>query len=155
MFRTSVIAFLGFIAGTVITYLAVIFGTLLVWQWLGIHDQDGGGHMALALVIAPFFALIGGIVGAVLVRMLASRHRRNAPPSADDKRRDKHRFFLIGGAIAGGITGHYAAQFGFWLVSPIRFDSYWKVWAISWVPTIVAMFGALAGGLFVRRMISR
>jgi hypothetical protein len=136
--------------------MAVTLGTLLVWQWLGIHDQDGGGYMALGLVIGPFFALVGGIVGAILFAMLALRRRRNAPPaSTDDNRRDMHRFIIIGGAIAGGIIGHYAAQLGLWFASPIRFDSYWKVWAISWIPTMVALLGALAGGLFVRRVMPR
>lgn len=150
MFRTFIIGVIGFIAGAVITYMAVIIGTLLVWQWIGIHDQDGGGHMTLGLVIGPFFALIGGIVGAMLAVHLALRRRSNAPPGADDNRRDMRRFFIIGGAVAGGIFGHYAAQFGFWFVSPISFDSYWKVWAISWLPTIASLLSALAGALFVR-----
>ena len=152
MFHSFVIAVLGFIAGAVFTYVAVAAGTLLVWQWLGIHDRDGGGSMALGLIIAPLFALFGGGGGAILASVLAARRRRNAPQPAAEDRRDMRRFLITGGAIAGAITGHYAAQFGFWLASPIRFDSYWKAWAVSWIPAIAAVFGAIAGGLIARRI---
>ena len=143
-----VLAVLGFVAGAVVTYFGVVFGTLVVWDWLGVHDQDGGGSMALGLIIAPLCAIVGGIVGAFLLPAGIARRRRDAPPPTDDSRaRDRRRFIILGGAILGGIIGHYVAQAGFWFASPIQFDSYWKVWAISWVPTIVTLLGAVAGGL--------
>src|SRR5688572_29229807 len=83
---TFVLAVLGFIVGAVVTYFAGVFGTLVVWDWLGVHDQDGGGAMALGLVIAPLCAIVGGIVGAFLLPAWIARRSRNAPPPTDDSR---------------------------------------------------------------------
>lgn len=153
MFRTFLTACLGFIAGAVITYLVVVVGTTVAWDILDVHDQDGGGAMALGLVIGPFIALFGGIAGAFLLPAWAARRRRNTPPQTDEQRaRDTCRFFIIGGAVIGGIVGHQAAQFGFWLIGSISYDSYWKVWAIAWLPTLITALGAIAGGLCVRHM---
>ncbi len=155
IFRTFVIAVLGFIAAAVVTYLVVVVGGILLWDLFDVHDQDGGGSMMLGLVIAPFLALIGGIVGAFLLPAWLARRTRNAPPPTEESAaRDRRRFIILIGAIVGGVIGHYAAQFGFWLASPIQFDSYWKVWAISYLPTIAIVAAALAGGL-VARTISR
>jgi hypothetical protein len=66
VFRSFFISILGFIAGAVVTYLAVVIGTTVVWDLLDVHDQDGGGSMALGFIIGPFFALFGGIVGVFL-----------------------------------------------------------------------------------------
>ena len=52
--------------------------------------------------------------------------------------------------IAGAIIGHFAARAGFWFTGPIAFDSYWQAWALSWVPTLAILLGALAGGLVAR-----
>ncbi len=152
--RTFVLAVLGFVAGTVATYFIVLIGGILLWAFLGVHDQDGGGSMALGLIIGPFFALIGGVVGAFLLPAWIARRSRNAPPPTDDSvARDRRRFIIMGGAIVGGIIGYYAAQAGFWLASPIQFDSYWKAWAVSWLPTLVTALGALAGGLVARTVL--
>jgi hypothetical protein len=152
MFKTFLIACGGFIAGAVLTYLVVVFGTVFMWDMTGVHDQDGGGAMALGLVIGPFLALIGGIVCAALTTRWAVRRNRNAPPQSDqDKARDSVRFFVIGGAILGGIIGHYAAQIGFYFVSPISLDSFWIVQAIIWIPRFATLLGAVGGGLLVWR----
>jgi len=149
-------AVLGFVTGAIATYLLVVAGTLVVWEILGVHDQDGGGSMALGLVIAPAIALIGGIAGAVLVLAWAARRARNAPPAtADEAARDRQRLIMLGGAIVGGIVGSYAMNFCFWLVGAISFDSYWKVWAVSWLPTIAVLLGAVAGGLLTRNMLRK
>jgi hypothetical protein len=152
MFKTFLIACGGFIAGAVATYLVVVLGTTLVWDMTGVHDQDGGGAMTLGLVIGPFFALIGGLASAVFSGLWASRRARNrAPQSDNEKARDSVRFFIIGGAIVGGIIGHYAAQIGFYFVSSISLDSFWIVQAIIWLPRFATLLGALAGGFLVRR----
>lgn len=151
MFRLFIIGVLGFIAGAVITYLGVVLGVSLAWDLLGVHDQDGGGAMALGLVIGPFFGIIGGILGAFLLPIWIARRTRNAPPPTEDaKARDRRKFLIFGGAILGGILGHYVAELGFWLATPIQFDSFWKVWVISWLPTIVTLLGALSGALAAR-----
>ncbi len=153
MLRTFVIAVLGFIVGAVLTYLVVVIGTTIVWDVFDVHDQDGGGAMALGLVIGPFVALLGGIASAFLLPGWVARRRRQSPASTDENQaHDKQLLLIIGGAIAGGIAGHYLAQIGFWFVGAIRIDSYWKIWAISWIPTLVTLLGAVAGGFLVRRM---
>ena len=73
MFRKFFIPLLGFIAGTVTTYLAVVIGTTFLWDILNVHDRDGGGTMGLAFVIGPFIALFGGIAGGVWAYRLIGR----------------------------------------------------------------------------------
>ena len=62
MFRTFVIVILGFLGFAIVTYLVVVAGVSLLWEIMGVHDQDGGGDMALSRVIGPVVALIGGII---------------------------------------------------------------------------------------------
>lgn len=73
MFRKFFIPLLGFIAGAVITYLAVVIGTTFLWDILNVHDRDGGDTMALAFMIGPFIALFGGIAGAFWACRLIGR----------------------------------------------------------------------------------
>lgn len=154
MFRVLVISVLGFIAAAVVTYLAVVVGTLVAWDLLGVHDQDGGGAMAVGLVIGPACAVIGGVIGAVTAGMWAAGRRRNAPPeTVEIKKRDLNRIYIVGGMVAGAVAGHYVAQAGFWIASPISFDSYWKAWAVSWVPMIVTLLGAVGGGFLARYLV--
>jgi hypothetical protein len=156
LFRTFIIAVLAFAVAAAATYAAVLFGTLAVWEMMGVRDRDGGGTMALGLVIGPVAAVFGGVIAAAIAAVVAERRRRNGPPSSvEDKRRDKYRLIAAGGAIAGAFAGHYLASFGFWLASPIRFDSYWKVWALSWLPTLLTAAGAIAGALTARALLRR
>ncbi len=150
VFRNFLITLLGFIAGAVVTYLVVVVGTLLVWDWQGVHDQDGGGAMALGLVIGPAVAIVGGIVSAIFALRFALRRAKS--PVAGDNKRDIGRFLIVGGAVLGGLGGYNLAQFGFWLASPIQFDSYWKAWVVSWLPTLFTLFGIAVGGFVVSRM---
>ena len=152
MFRTFIYAVLAFVAGMVATYLVVVVGTSVVWDLFNVHDQDGGGQMALGLVIGPFCALIGGIVSAVIfVIWNGGRKNRQPPATNQQKARDTRRFFVLGGAIVGGFIGRFAVRTGFWLVNPISYDSLWKVWAASWLPMLGVALGALAGGWIVHR----
>jgi hypothetical protein len=119
-----------------------------------VHDQDGGGAMALGLVIGPVVAVIGGMIGALIIyRWYAKRQLTLPPPNDADTRRDTKRFAIIGGAIVSAVFGHYIAQFGFWLASPIQFDSYWKVIAITWIPTLLTMLSAICGAIAVQRWV--
>jgi hypothetical protein len=152
MFRTFVVVILGFLGFTIVTYLVVVVGVSLVWEILGVHDQDGGGAMALGLVIGPAVALVGGIIGAIVTYLWYSKRKRTQPPAGPaETRRDTKRFAILAGAVAGGFVGHYLAQFGFWLASPIQFDTYWKAWAVSWLPLLVTLLGATGGGFAVRQ----
>jgi hypothetical protein len=81
MLRALGFGILGFILAAIATYLVVVVGTSIVWDILGVHDQDGGGAMALGLVIGPICALIGGMLGAVLLPMWLAGRKSNDPPS--------------------------------------------------------------------------
>lgn len=64
---------LGFLAGTVASYFAIMVAYSAYVGLFKIHDQDGGGAMMMGLVVAPVLALICGIVVAVVCGVLASR----------------------------------------------------------------------------------
>ena len=77
MLRAIGFGILGFFLAAIATYLVVVVGTSVVWDIMGVHDQDGGGAMALGLVIGPVCALIGGMVGAVMLPVwLAGRRAK-------------------------------------------------------------------------------
>lgn len=152
MIRTLILIVLGFVVGAALTYAVVLFGTLFVWDMLGVHDHDGGGAMALGLVIAPVVALIGGVVGAVVASVIGARRRAETETLPADRQRDRRRMTIIVGAVCGAFVGYLVAQFGFWIVGPIAFDSYWKAWAFSWVPTIVMALAALLGAVAARKV---
>ena len=84
MFRTFICAGLAFVAGAVATYLVVVVGASVVWALFNVHDQDGGGQMALGLVIGPFFALIGGMVSTVIF-LIWNGGRKNRQPRPYDE----------------------------------------------------------------------
>jgi hypothetical protein len=83
MLRALGFGVLGFIVAAIATYLVVVVGTSIVWDIMGVHDQDGGGAMALGLVIGPVCALIGGMLGAVLLPMWISGRADRKPPPQD------------------------------------------------------------------------
>ncbi len=152
MFRTFIVVVLGFLGFVVATYLVVVVGTVLAWDVLGVHDQDGGGAMALGLVIGPVIAIFGGIIGAVVTYFWYAKRQKAKPPQGPaETRRDTKRFAVLAGAVVGGIVGNYVSQAAFWLASPIQFDHIWKVWAVSWLPTLLTLLGAIGGGLGVRK----
>lgn len=57
---------LGFIAGTIISYIAIMVGYSVYLDLFSVHDQDGGGAMAIGLVIGPAVALLIGFVAAFI-----------------------------------------------------------------------------------------
>src|SRR5262245_20333641 len=118
MFRTFVIAVLGFVVGAAATYAVVLFGTLAAWHVLGVVDRDGGGAMGLAFVIAPFFALIGGAAAAIAAGSRARRPSDGTSVGTEERRRDASRFALVAGVLVGGLVGYLLAEFAFWLVGP-------------------------------------
>ena len=148
MLRSVIVAILGFIAGAVATYLVVVFGTVLVWDLAGVHDQDGGGAMALGLVVGPAIAMIGGLAAVLALLLWDGKRRRNAPPQTPEARaHDSHRLLIAGGAIAGGIAGYVLAGQLFYYTGLVRLDHLLAVL----LPTILTLLGALAGGWLVRR----
>lgn len=66
---------LGFIAGAIASYIALMVGYSVYLDLFGVHDQDGGGAMAMGLVIGPVIALLCGIVTAVICGLRAAEPR--------------------------------------------------------------------------------
>lgn len=154
MFRLFVIGAAGFAIAGAATYALVFFGTLAVWQMLGTVDRDGGGSMALAFVIAPAFAVLGGIAGAIVAGRRAYRSGQVVPAGVAERRRDVSRFALLAGVVAGALAGYFAARFAFWLAGPIQYDAMWKAMVHAWAPTVVVILGALCGWLTARRVLA-
>jgi hypothetical protein len=144
----------GFIIGAIVTYLVVVISTIFVWDLMGVHDQNGGGAMALGLVIGPAIALIGACVGAILLpAWLGKRLANRPPPTRAEAIADRGKLIIAGTALVGGFVGTKFIDFGFWLASPITFDNYWKAWAVSWLPSLGFLAGALVCGLLAHRVI--
>jgi len=66
---------LGFIAGTIVSYIAIMVGYSVYIDLFKVHDQDGGGAMAIGLVIGPVVALLFGIVSAAICGVRAAQRR--------------------------------------------------------------------------------
>lgn len=66
---------LGFVVGTVASYAAIMVGYSIYSGLFRVHDHDGGGAMAMGLVIGPVLALLCGIVTAVICGVRAARPR--------------------------------------------------------------------------------
>lgn len=66
---------LGFIAGTIVSYIAIMVGYSVYIDLAGVHDHDGGGAMTIGLVIGPVVALLFGIVTAVICGVRAAQRR--------------------------------------------------------------------------------
>jgi hypothetical protein len=73
--RVFVGSVLGFIAGAVASYIALMVGYSVYIDLFKIHDHDGGGAMAIGLVIGPVVALLCGIVTAVVFGMWVAQRR--------------------------------------------------------------------------------
>jgi hypothetical protein len=69
--RVFVGSVLGFIAGAVASYIALMVGYSVYIDLFKIHDHDGGGAMA----IGPVVALLCGIVTAVVFGMWVAQRR--------------------------------------------------------------------------------
>jgi hypothetical protein len=70
--RIIVWVVLGFFGGMIISYLAIMVGYSAYVDLFKVHDHDGGGAMAIGLVIGPAFALLLGIVTAVICGVRAA-----------------------------------------------------------------------------------
>jgi hypothetical protein len=79
MLRIILLVLLAFVAGAVVAYLGLVLGVTTYWELAGVHDQDGGGAMALGLVIGPIFAVVAGAVAAVVVGVWAANRRPPTP----------------------------------------------------------------------------
>ena len=64
---------LGFIAGTIISYITILVGYSVYVDLFKVHDQDGGGAMAIGLVIGPVVAVLFGFFAAVVCAVRAAQ----------------------------------------------------------------------------------
>ena len=109
--RVWLLLLITFLLTTVLGYFVVtgvIFGA---WQLTGVHDQDGGGAMAVGLVIAPVGALVIGVLATALSwPLLAKRQRALGAPSDSSARRDQRALMASAGLIAGLVAGVIVAN---------------------------------------------
>ncbi len=73
--RVFIGCLLGFIAGAVVSYFALMVGYSVYVDLFKVHDQDGGGAMAMGLIIGPLVALICGIVAAIVCGVRLAQQR--------------------------------------------------------------------------------
>lgn len=146
MFRTFIIVLLAFAFGAVATYIVVVGGTVVAWDLMGVHDHDGGGAMAMGLVVGPICAVVGGVLAAFLVLLKRAGRRNQQPQPEAEKSRDRRRLLVLAAAAIGGLVGHKVTQAIFWIVAPLSYDSWWKVQVIVWTPTIMMVLCALGAG---------
>lgn len=66
---------LGFVAGTVAGYAALMVGYSVYIDLFMVHDQDGGGATAMGLIVGPVVGLLCGIVAAIVCGLRAARPR--------------------------------------------------------------------------------
>ncbi|MFN7983679.1 MAG: hypothetical protein U0Q11_17670 [Vicinamibacterales bacterium] len=109
--RLLLLLIVTFLLTTVVGYFAVGGAILGYWELTGVHDQDGGGAMAVGLVIAPVGALIIGVLAtAATWPVLAKRQRALAPPATGVAGRDTRVLFAVAGLIAGVVAGAVVAS---------------------------------------------
>ncbi len=94
--RVFVASLLNFIGGTVASYVALMIGYSVYADLFNGHDQDGGGAMAMGLVIAPVAALFAGSSPPLSVarerrRALIAAIRRGPDPSPSHDRQERQR----------------------------------------------------------------
>lgn len=73
----TVARLLGFVAGLVVGYCAVLFGWVLYTDIVAVSDMGGGKAMGIAFFFAPLGGLIAGFIGAVWLGTLAGRRAVN------------------------------------------------------------------------------
>ena len=73
--RVFIGCLLGFIAGAVVSYFALMVGYSVYVDLFKVHDQDGGGAMAMGLIIGPLVALICGIVADIVCGVRLAQQR--------------------------------------------------------------------------------
>jgi len=151
VFRTFIILLLAFVFGAVATYVVVVGGTIAAWELMRVHDHDGGGAMALGLVIGPVCAIAGGVLAAFIALLRTARANEQRPPQTEgEKSRDRRQLLILAAAATGALVGYKLTQAFFWIVAPLSYDSYWKVQVIIWAPTVVAVLCALGSGYLAK-----
>lgn len=139
MFRNFGKMLATFVMWTVAAYVLVLFGTLAVWDLLGITDHDGGGAMGMAFIVAPSIALLAGVGGA-----LWSTRRRLA--RKEDGEADVTPLSPAACALIGALVAYVPTRLAIFLFLGVNsYDSFWKAMAHAWTPELLAIAGAIVG----------
>ncbi len=136
--RIALLVFLAFLAGTVATFFATFFGTLLYWDLAGIRDHDGGGVMTLVFFIAPVVGLFGGICSAFWGAAKLKRQAMTGPRATGLGRGTLIALAAVPAAAMGYLVGFVIV----WLVfGPVR-TSYFLAVIYGWLPIVMAILSA-------------
>jgi hypothetical protein len=126
------------ICGMITTYIVVVAGFLITANASGAIDNDGGMAMGVLFMIGPFFAVLGGVISALIARRRFDRHNLQNAALRQTAPRPFHRVVLrwvMGGlaticlgiaainfVTAGGVSdGLYAVGFAAFFALLVRF----------------------------------
>ncbi len=148
--RTFGFALLPFVVGLVAGFAATVFGVFAWMDHANVFDRDGGLAMGVFFTLGPVGGIVIGTVAAVATAAVM-RRRRNA--SVAGTRPPVHRWPLGMRAAVAALAwaaGVWAAVAGiFWLLSPMRFESYEAAVAVSWLPLGLPLVAAMLAAGFV------
>ncbi|MCC0051621.1 MAG: hypothetical protein H6881_07060 [Rhodobiaceae bacterium] len=107
--RILILTLLAFAISAVAGYFVVALAFFGAWELMGVHDQDGGGAMAVGFVFAPIGAAAIGVLGAAITayRLMG----KPALPVTQQVSRDKQTILRAALAAAGLFIGWKAANY--------------------------------------------
>ncbi len=143
---------LAFMAGLIVTYLAVVVGALWYINANRIPDHSGGTSMAIMFAIGPLAGLIGGLVCAIAIPLRLGRRdlRRGITAQTPSPRRPRGQRVLIA-VLAAGIPAYLLARFVFWLQQGKTYETYWEALLIGFMPELFAIAVAGVAALLASR----
>ncbi|MBK8456370.1 MAG: hypothetical protein IPL47_04000 [Phyllobacteriaceae bacterium] len=59
---------LGFVLGYLAGHASSVLGYIVMTNYGGLFDRDGGGAMGAIFILGPALGLVGGVVGAIIAR---------------------------------------------------------------------------------------
>lgn len=135
---------LGFVVGAVTGWAAVIAAYAAYVEVFNVFDRDGGGAMAAVFAIGPMVGLITGLVTGVQVALRRKRRTHAEANGAPPRRWPGWARALVGTVLPGG-AAYFAVGFVFWLLGPLRFESWWSAFAVSLLPLAAGLTAAALG----------
>jgi hypothetical protein len=150
--RTFLRVALSFLAGLIVTYVAVVAGALIYMDVYRVFDRDGGMSMAIMFAIGPLAGLVGGTLCAIVVPIWLSRRDLRRGPSAAPPRPPRSQNQRVGLAIMlAGVPVYVLAWAVLRLFAGTSFESYWAALAVSYTPIGLALVAALIAAFAVSR----
>jgi len=144
--RILLVAFGAFLAGAIAAYAGVMAAIFAYWSLAGVHDQDGGGAMAVAYVFAPTVAVIIGTLAAIAVTLWLMRRRATSPAVPEERgRRDRRLLSAVIGLVAGLVIGWLLANGAQAVLKPFIFESRLIFRMFEAAHMVLPVLGGLAG----------